>query len=241
MQAIVRKGNGEYYVSAVYGYYSDIFAEDVYERYLQSIHNPYWIVWNEEKTRLIRCLAMTPGTRYLIPQIVIIDADQSDWIMDDCGVGCVSYLSRELLDSFLDEAIQPAAILDKCRALDDGYTYHEIQDIKSQKDIDNLEWASGGFHDAYIDKEILLEDGTLYLLFDGTWGCKIEVWFDGDLEYDSSSRHMDGYDDTWLDSAIFIRDGFVYLVDDAKMTAEDIQPGYCYFKARHMRYHIIPD
>ena len=60
--------------------------------------------------------------------------------------------------------------------MDVGYVYEEVQEIKDQKDIENLEWVSGGFHDARIAKEELLQDGTLYLRFDGTWGCEIEVW-----------------------------------------------------------------
>ena len=54
MHAIIRQGNGKYYISAVFGYYRDITATDDYERYLEEIHKPYWIVWNPEKTRLIR-------------------------------------------------------------------------------------------------------------------------------------------------------------------------------------------
>lgn len=37
-------------------------------------------------------------------------------------------------------------------------------------------------------------DGTLYLRFDGNWGCEIEMWFWGDLEYDTSSRNPEEYD-----------------------------------------------
>ncbi len=84
-----------------------------------------------------------------------------------------------MLDSFLDKEQQPDEILEKCRLIDAGYIYEEIQEIKGQKDIDNLDWASGGFHDARIAKEELQQDGTLYLRFDGTWGCEVEVWLWG--------------------------------------------------------------
>ena len=49
MHAIIRQGDGKYYVSAVFGYFRDITATDDYERYIQSIRNPYWIVLDEEK------------------------------------------------------------------------------------------------------------------------------------------------------------------------------------------------
>lgn len=241
MHAIIRQGEGKYYVSAVFGYYKDITATDDYEKYLQNIHNPYRIVWDAEKRRLIKWLAFAPNTKYIIPQVIIIDADQSNWRKDKNGVGCVDFLNRDLLDSFLDIDEQPKEILDKCRAMDAGYVYEETTEIKTEADIVNLSWASGGFHDAFIAKEELKEDGTLYLLFEGTWGCKIEVWFRGDLEYDTSSRHSDEYDHFWLGSTVILQDGFVYLIDDDDMTVDKIGPGYCYFKARHMKYRIIPD
>ena len=184
---------------------------------------------------------MTPNTEYLIPQILIIDSNQENWIMDENGIGCVDFLSRELLDSFLDKYDQPEDILEKCRLMDAGYVYEEVQEIKEQKDIDNLDWASGGFHDARIAKEELLQDGTLYLRFDGTWGCEIEVWFSEDLEYDTSSRNPDNYDPYWYGSTVIIKDGFVYFVDEEDMSVDQITEGYCYFKARHMKYRIIPD
>ncbi len=241
MHALVCQRNGKYYVSAVFGYFKDITATDEYEKYLQEIYKPYWIVWDEDKKRLIRWTAMAPNTKYLILQILIIDSNQENWNMDEQGVGCVNFLSRELLDSFLDEEVQPEEILEKCRLMDAGYTYEETPEIKSRKDIDNLVRASGGFHDARIAIEELQQDGTLYLRFDGTWGCEIEVWLWGDLEYDTSSRNPKEYDPYWFGSTIILQDGFVYLVDEENMTVEKIDKGFCYFKARHMKHKIIPN
>lgn len=241
MHAIVRQGDGKYYISAVFGYYRDVTATGDYERYLEEIHKPYWIVWNSEKKRLIRWLSMVPNTEYSIPQILIVDSEQNNWNVDENGVGCVDFLSRELLDSILDEKIQPDEILNKCRAMDKGYSYDEIQEIKTKQDIVNLEWVSGGFHDARIAKEELLNDGTLYLRFDGTWGCEIEVWFSGELEYDTSSRDPEYYNPYWYGSTVILHDGFVYFVDNEDMTVDQITKEYCYFKARHMKYRIIPD
>ena len=238
MHAIIRQGNGKYYISAVFGYYRDITATDDYKKYIQEIYNAYWIVWDAEKKHLIRWNTMTPN---LMPQILIVDSNQDNWDMDENGVGCVNFLSRERLDSFLDKEDQPEDILEKCRLMDAGYVYDEIQEIKAQKDIENLEWASGGFHDARIAKEELLQDGTLYLRFDGTWGCEIEVWFSEDLEYDTSSRNPDEYDPYWYGSTIILKDEFVYFVDEDNMSVDEITEGYCYFKARHMKYRIIPD
>ena len=134
MHALIRQGNGKYYVSAVFGYYKDITAKDEYERYLEEISKPYYIVWDEEKKRLIRWLAWVPNTKYIIPQILIIDSEQDNWTTDENGGECVDFLSRDLLDSFLDEEEQPEDILQKCHAMDIGYIYNETPEIKTQKD-----------------------------------------------------------------------------------------------------------
>lgn len=241
MHAIIRQGNGKYYVSAVFGYYQDVNAEDYFERSKEIIQKSYYIIWDEKKERLMRWLAYVPNTKYIIPQILIVDTERDNWVLDEDGVGCVDFLSRELLDSFIDELEQPKDILEECRAIDSEYVYNETPEIKTQKDIENLAWASGGFHDAHIIKEELLPDGTLYLRFDGTWGCEIEVWFWGDLEYDTSSRNPEKYDPYWFGSTVILQNGFVYFVDDDDMTVEQITKGYCYFKARHMKYRVVPD
>lgn len=241
MHAIIRQDDGKYYVSAVFGYYRDVTATEDYKRYIESIHKPYWIVWDSEKKRLIRWLSMVSDTKYIIPQILIVDSERNNWNLDEEEVGCVDFLSRELLDSFLDDEIQPEEILSKCRAMDAGYVYNEITEVKNQQDIEDLNWVSGGFHDARIAKEKLQNDGTLYLRFDGTWGCEIEVWFSGDLEYDTSSRAPEECDPYWYGSTVILHNGFVYFVDEEDMTVDKITSGYCYFKARHMKYKVIPD
>jgi len=248
MYALVRQGNGKYYVSAVFGYYRDITATNSYQRYLERIHKPYFIVWDSEEKRLIRCLKMTPNTQYLIPQILIVDSDESGWNMDEDGVGCVDFLSRELLDSFLDSKTQPEDILAKCRAMDAGYEYNEFHEIRTQKDIEDLECVSGSFHDALIIKEELQDDDTLYLRFDDIWGCEIEVWFWGDLKYDTSIAYSEEVIPFWIGSTLILRDGFVYFIGDYvdsdevdDITEGKIRAECCWFKARHMRYRIIPN
>lgn len=124
----------------------------------------------------------------------------------------------------------------------------KVMPIQANKDVVDLEWASGNFHDAFIIKEELQDDGTLYLRFDGIWGCQIEVWFWGDLKYDTSIIHSEEVIPYWIDSTLILQDGFVYFIGDYvdSEEIEDITEGKiraecCYFKARHMKYRIIPD
>ena len=241
MHAIVRQGDGKYYVSPVFGYYKDVKSKDDYQRYLESIHTPYYVVWDEAGKHLIKWFAMQPNTKYLIPQILIIESGQEGWIEDEDGVGGVDFLPREVADQIIDSGLFPDGVFEKCKAVGAGYEYKPEQEILTQKDIENLEWASGGFHDACIQECKLQDDGSLYVKFDGTWGCKVEVWFWGDVEYDISSRDPDECDPYWYGSTVIIWDDFVYFVDEEDMTVDQISDGYCWFKARHMKYRIIPD
>lgn len=140
----------------------------------------------------------------------------------------------------------PADIIEKCRNIDVGYTYNEYTEIKTDEDVKNFVIATGEFHDARIIKEIMQADGTLYLRFDGIWGCEVEVWFWGELEYDTSVRHIENLDPYWSCSTLMIKDGFIYFVDEffeeEELSLDLIKQGeYCYFKAQHMKYHIIPN
>ena len=241
MQAIIRQGEGKYYISTVFGYYKDVKSKDDYQRYLERIYSPYYVVWDEMHEKLVKCFAMQPNTKYMIPQVLIIDADQSGWVVDDEGVGGPEFLPRSLADSLIENGILPDDILEKCLTADGNYVYKPYKEIKTEKDIDDLQSAAGYFHDAVIAEEKLQDDGKLYLLFDGVWGCSIEIWFWGDLEYNIPSLDPEKDDPCWYGSAIILRDGFIFFVDDADMTVDEITHSRCYFKARHMKYHIIPD
>lgn len=239
MHVLVCQGNGKYYVSAAYGYFRDVTAMEFSERSRQMFQNPFFVVWDEDKKRLIRLKRYQQNTPYIVPQALIIDNDRHHWVKDEEDVGCVGFLSRELLDSFLDDEKQPDEILAKCRALDSDYVYNETPEIQSQSDIDNLMQASGFFHDAFLEEKKLRADGTLHLLYDGVWGCKIELWFWGDLEYCLAVREESDY--PFLDRcSIILKDEFVYFIDEDR-SIEDISRGVDFIKARHMKYKIIPN
>ena len=81
--------------------------------------------------------------------------------------------------------------MEKCIQLDSAYNYVEYPEITNQNDIDNLMHTAGGFHDAKIKNMKTNDDGVLYILFDGAWGCKIEMWLENDVSYSTESRNPD--------------------------------------------------
>lgn len=236
MLAIINQGSGNYYLSPVFGFYNDGRITDKYSFFMSN----YYVVFNKEKTQLIKWYAFKPDPEYIIRQIIIVDTSHQDWILDENAYGGPDFLPKYLADEFTASGIVPPEILIKCREADNSDQLPEYPEIMSESDVENLMWTAGDFHDAFIKEEKVLEDGTLYLLFDGIWGCCLEIWFWGDLEYSTASRDPAMYDPYWFDASVFLQDGFVYLIDEENAGVDDINEYYCWFKARHMKYHIIP-
>lgn len=134
MHAIIRQGNGKYYISAVFGYYNDVKSEDDYQRYLERIHTPYYIIFNEEKTKLIKWFNMQPDTKYLINQVLIVDSDKSGWIINEQdGTGGVEFLPRELADKIILDGIVPDDIMQQCKKSRNPLHMKSIVRLKHKK------------------------------------------------------------------------------------------------------------
>lgn len=239
MHGLVRLKGGKYYDTEIFGFFCPITSTDDYERYLQGIYNQYYLVLNEDKNTLCRQYTFDSSSKYLDPAILIVDDDRSRWVIDENGNGCIDFLSKLPSDAIEDRLTSEQ--LAHCIELDASYHYKAYTFVETATDIDNLMAVSGGFHDAYIEKCEVQTDGALYVLFDGTWGCKIEIWFSGDVSYSIESRNPNYEDPYWFGSTVILQDGYIYLVDDEDKKVEDIGNGNCWFKARKMRYHVIPN
>lgn len=234
-----RRCDGGHYISAVFAYYSNVTAKRDIMRAQQYYSGSYFAVFDRDKKRLIKHCQFQVGF-FIDKSILIIDSDSTGFVVNENGEGCVDFLSKELLDSILDSDCQPQDIIEKCRAIDSACRYEPVREIKTQKDITDLEKAVMNFLDVYINYVELLDDGALYLFMDGCWGCKVEIWFRGELEYRTS-----GIDDyagkNWYSSTLLIHDGFIYFTDSTEIPVDEITNSHCHFKARHMKYKIIPD
>lgn len=232
MYAIVRQGDGKFYTSTVFGYYQPEDQSDY--------RNRFWVILNREKTALIKQPVFQPDTKYLFRMVLVTDADKSNWNNENEKTQSVDFLPAKELPAMIDAGTVPRELTQKCIELDRAYVYEEIRQVKTEADIRDLAYAAGGFHDGYIS-ELEWQGDTLRVLFDGTWSCKVEVWFEGDAACDTVSRNLETEDPYWFGSKIILRDGFVYLIDDDNADLEHLNEGYCWFKAKHMKYRIIPD
>lgn len=171
MHAIVRKGNGKFYTSAVFGYYSDERSEYNY--------GAYYIVLDENKEHLVKQQVFNPSKKPKLDlMVLIIDADLTGWSEDQYGFGGVEFLSKDEALMIIRKGTCPEDILAKCRNLDSKYNYKEYNDILDDFDIERVMNVTGWFHDAFI-KELEEDNNVLRVLFDGSWGCKIEMFFEG--------------------------------------------------------------
>lgn len=190
---------------------------------------------------MIKWFNIQPDTEYLIKQVLIIDSDESGWIINEQDdTGGVEFLPRELADKIISEGVVPDDIMQQCIKFEESYTYEEYREIKTKKDIEDFDWATGNFHDACIEEQKISDGGELYLRFTGIWGCQVEIWFWDDLEYCTDSRNPEYWDPYWSCSTLLLFDGYVYFVDE-ELEVNEITDEYCWFKARHMKYHIIPN
>lgn len=238
--AIIRNGDGTFYTSTVFGRYQT--GSD------QTHRNLLWIVLNAQKDRLIAQPLLRLDPLSLVPLVLITDTDQTHWHKASDEAESLRDLPTDQLLSWVQKGTVPQKILQKCLAIDAQYRFCELRSITSAKDIEDLDWVSGGFHDAHI-AELREAEDVLYLRFEGCWACQIEVWFEGEVSYDASSRLPKGPEMEWLGSpeadwfggTILLNDGFVYLIDDENARLEDITQGCCWFKARTMHYRVIPE
>lgn len=231
MYAFIKEGVGKYYTSMVFGYY-DTSTNSMDYKHL------YWVVLNKEKTALVNQPIYQPG-RSLQSMVLIVDADQSNWNSINENTESVDFLPTRDLYKIVEEGTIPKQLLDKCIFMDREYVLEPYPAVKSAKDNKNIDWVTGGFHDGRI-VELKEEGDSVYLLFDDLWGCKLEIWFEGDVSYDASSRDPKEDNPYWQDGTVVIQDGYVYLIDDENATIDDIGEGLCWFKAREMKYHVIP-
>ncbi len=239
MYAIVRTGNKHYYTSMVFGYYCVVESEDDYQQYLERTHNRYYLVLNEQKDQLIKAYVFPwEDSPYLDSKVLITNIEQSDWIVDDDGQGCISFLAN--IDFNQSEFSLDAEALKRCIEMDAKQSYEEYVTIKNDDDIENLMCVSGYFHDAYI-KECYETTNGIYVLFDGAWGCKIEIWFSGDASCVTQSRADEDSNPFWYGATLLRHKGYFYLIDEDNMKVENVTNDYCWFKSKSLKYHVIPN
>ncbi len=228
MKAIVKLGNGKYYLSKVFGVFNDNLSDE-----FKSGYKYYYIVFDEEKKTLITLLEYPNN---LVPEILIYDNDTSDMEIDKNDCGKVNFLSDDEINNILVGNVSDD-ILSKCMKFVENNELDYIE-IKDDNDIENFMIVSGNLHDGYI-KETSETNNNLYVLFDGVWGCNIEMIFEGNVQY-QNLRDEDNL--WWFGSTIFFDNNEIVLVDDeCYEKGDDFKKCLTWFKAEKAKYKVTPD
>ena len=233
MKAIINSEDNNYYASKVFAIKND-YLNDVYK----GGFSYKYLVLNKDYTNLVFVneYDMKP---HIYTNVLIFDNDMSDMTINDEGVGKVDFISDSEIDSIIQNNTCSQEVLDKCKQYVVAYNGEYI-DIKDENDIDNLMRLSQGFHDALINKIGRNENNELIILFDGIWGCKVEMIFSEDVEFQNLSN-MDGGDPTWYGSTMLIDEDKFFFVDQENYSIDkDLYEDATWFKAKNIKYKIIP-
>ncbi len=227
MYAIVKKGNGEYYKSTVFG------LENA-----GGIHERFFLVFDEKKEKLIKKVVYPADSKYLDPQVIIVDCDNSGWKKIENGYGCLDILAE--IDFSQEEFCVPDDILAECKRIDGEFVYDEYPVIKEEKDILNFLWATGCMHDAFVKGYERTEEG-IYVLFGGVWGALVEMWFLGDARTSIDKWTEPQYNFCyWEEAGVAIDGDYVYIMEGSVQVPDAEDEDYLWFGAKTVRYHIIP-
>lgn len=243
MHVIIRKYEGGCYTSEVFGvYHNEVPA---YKEYGLTSYDIYYIVLNEAKDRLVKeYLYPTDEHGYIFTRLIVVDTDKSGWNTDEKGFGEVGFTTR----ADLERCVENGELPERLSELDRKYRYQEIREIVSEKDIQDFLCATGYLHDASFCDDIQSFDDGFRVVF-GPWGCKVELWFEGDAEYRLSDHYSQVLPNAELrESGVYdlftctmlIEDDFVWLFDDEVENAADGQDCDLIMKARRVKYRIIP-
>ncbi len=233
MQAIIRCGKGKYYCSPIFGMYRES-DEKPFKAYV--------VCFDANKERLIKQPIFNPKRKpFLNLMVIYTDENRSGWIDYGNGYEGVGFLSPEKASKFINDGNLPADIRKACDSLDLHEDFSDFKEIKTSEDIEKLLLVTGYFHDGIIDKSEKCQDGSLYVKFDGIWGCKVELIFTGDVSYCLESEKLDEYDSYWYEASVIIKDGYIYLVDWITDNVPELSDDFRWFKAKSMKYRIIPE
>lgn len=238
MYAIIRNGKGGYDTSVVFGYYCFVSARSRRKRYWERIHNQFYVVLSADRKQLIKQPVFPWKKRQLDPLVLITDQECGDWVMDEDGHGCVDFLAGIDFASPGETVELPPELLERCIQIDAAYSYQEYVDVTDERDLRNLHRVTGGFHDAYLEAFRQSAD-QIYVLFNGIWGCRVELWFEGEAA--CSDGVWDPEEDpVWFSSALIKENGFYYLIDDD--TADLKKLDCCrWLRAKKLRCHVTPN
>lgn len=233
MKAIIKLNNGKYYISKIFGIYNDKLNDKQKAGY-----SFYYIIFNETGTELIKKYEYKQKSLFIIREILICDTNTSYMKLDENDCGKVSFISNEEIEKIKNNQRVSPNTLKQCLKYIDKNKIDYIK-IKDENDIKNLMSVSFGFHDADIEN-LEEKNNKLYVLFSGIWGCKIQIIFEGNIQYKIETNNE--YSGEWFGATMLLDNNQIILVDDENYKKDENLENYSnWFKADKIKYIVIPD
>lgn len=233
MHKIIRKGNGEFYVSVVFAEYSG------YSAGMPEMDG--YIVFNEEKTKLV-FQPMWDLSNPPYRDLLVLDYKnyREDWSYIDLYNEVDLFDEDEFQDELeyiLDNGFKSEKFYKRCLELDAEVEYKEWNEIKTEQDIKDLLKLAVGFQDSTVDEVEELEDGSLLVSISSLWEFNMEIIFSNDVSYNKNA--LGDYNDMG-DTELLYEDGYYCLVNDFYSNMSEIEDYNIWFKAKEMKFKVIP-
>lgn len=235
MKAIIIHKDGTFHASKVFAVLNDKIDDE-----WEACYYFKYLVLDENNSKLYFQDEYAHGTKYIETLLLIFDYDTIDMTLDSNGLGKVNFISDDELNDIASLGKYSNKLLKECIKYATKYEGEYIN-ISNENDIENLKCVSGNFHDGYIKDINKNEKGELVVLFDGLWGCSIEMIFSKDVEYENKRSFEEG--DVWWSSCsmIFKHNKIYFADDDCYSGDDDIRDYSTWFVAEKIRYRIIPN
>ena len=202
------------------------------------------VVINESNTALEIIDYWSHNGIYIERKVFEIDSDTDGWVEENDFRG-YDWIYQRLKKGLFKTTINADDILDKCRKMQSEITDSEWHDIKTEKDIKDMDVFTANFHDAAVEKIYETEQKTVIEF--SIWGGGLIVELEGDVGTNlyvgcGCTTRSDGRFDEIFDSDMFFENGCLYWVNmEGVKSSEEIYKydDNMYFKAKNVRWKVV--
>ena len=213
MHAIVRLGDGKYYTSVILGKYRGTDSADPWVRAMEEQEDSaYFIVLNEDKTKLIRRYYTDYSINCGICTVLVFDGSTEGWELDDNGYGGVDFLSKSEALKITDDTSTPRELLNRCLELDGERKFDERFNLCDPAEIEKFKCVTGSLFDTRLKACSQIGEGRYYALFTDGWGYDAEIILEGKVDINLRSEIADKTGQ-WYSAEIGLREGTFYICD----------------------------
>lgn len=191
------------------------------------------IIGFDENFQTLEYVNMYDKTSTIHQQMMIIDSGKEQWVKKDNAEGYDWIINDDVLLKLLDQGLRaPEGLLSLCLEMQKNTSVPEWFEVKDEKSLEDLMWASGGFHDGVIES-VAVENRETYITM-GVWGGKIHFKLINAELSDNCQKDYGNMGEI-LDSNIFLEDGRIFWNDSEDVSCkDDMYVDSCWFSATKM-------